>query len=238
MTMDFRTSAPRVIGELLIIIVGVVMALQFEEIRDERDERIAERQALVALRADLAETLSRLSGDMRRQQETLDAQLRLLTIAEGAEPPPQADSLGLLVGLSIRFQRLEPVSGSYDALVGAGDLRLIRNDSLRASLAALFGALGEGYEDEELSTALRAQTLMAASGTAPLAQVTGAAWRAMVGLPAHDELATYRDLLDEPRFMSGIMGLSLAETNQMRYFEAIRRQLESVLETVDVQLAR
>jgi hypothetical protein len=225
MVKNWRSHGIRVLGELSVIVLGVIVALQVEGLRDTRDEQSREREAMVALSSDLEETRTRLENDMARQGRSIRAQRRLLAFADGERPLPASDSLGLLISRAIIFQRLEPVRGTYDALVGSGELRLIRSDSVRASLAALFGLMGDGFEDEGLSTLLRTEMLMAVSETAPLLKVSGSEFRAVVGRPPNDDDAPYEALLNNATYISALMSVAATEAFQMSYFRRLREEL-------------
>ena len=228
-----RSRLLRAVTEFVVIVVGVLVALQFEEWRDEREAQSRGRAAVVALRADLAETLARIEGDIRRQNRTLEAQRQLLQLSEGSADLPPPDSMAALVTRAIMYQRLEPVTGSYDALVNAGDLRIIPDSELRSELAALFAVMGEGYEDEGLSMALRMQMIAALANTSDALAVTGSALRGPLGLPPGGRTAEYRALLDDPSYITMLMMVMLAEKYQLDYFVDLRDRIVRLLESLE-----
>jgi hypothetical protein len=150
---------------------------------------------------------------------------------------PSQDSLGVLVGQAFFFFRLEPIRGTYDALIGSGDLQLIRSSEVRAQLANLFGSLGDGFEDEELSTQMRAELIMAVSEVAPSIRLTGAAVRSLMGLrPVTTELP-FAELLPNPRFLSALFGVAFPEMFVLdQYFLPIREELVEMLHLIEEEL--
>ena len=140
--------------------------------------------------------------------------------------------MATLVSRAIQFARLEPVTGSYDAMLGAGELRLLQNGELRASLAALMGEMGEGFEDEDLSNAVRTEMLMAIAETAPLASVTLGGPRRSLSLPESAPPVDYRALLANRRYTSALTAVALVEQNELLYFERILEDVTAVLELI------
>ena len=209
--------AVRALGELAIIVVGVLVAFQVEDLRNGREARNQEVAALNALELDLGETLTRLESDISRQAGSIDAQSVLLDVADGQLPMLAPDSMAYLVFQAMVFQRLEAVTGSYDALVSAGDLRLIRNDSIRASLASLFGSMGDGYEDEDMSTLFRNAYMMAMSNTSTLRSATGDRLTERLNLSGRPPSADYNALLGDRLFVTALAAMAIAEGGQLAY---------------------
>jgi hypothetical protein len=59
-----------------------------------------------------------------------------LAIANGA-PRPSQDEIRDMFGHAQGYQRLEPMTGAYEAMVSSGDLRLLRDQELRHVAAVL-----------------------------------------------------------------------------------------------------
>ena len=226
----------RALGELLIIIVGVIIALQFEDLRDQRELRSQEEAALGALKGDLLEMLDRLEGNIRRQDAYLEAQRTLLEISEGRLPAPPADSLALLNARAFLNQRFEPVTGSFDALVSAGDLRLIRSDSLRADLASLYGYIGGGFEDEDINTLVRNEYFMAIGRTMSLRSATGDYFNGWIELTGSPPAADLDLLLEDDGFLTALTAMALTEGGQLNYFRTIERRISDLLNLIDLEL--
>src|SRR5207302_7232737 len=57
-----------------------------------------------------------------------------MAVLVGAAPAPAPDTFVAWVEHAATSDEFQPIEGTYRALVGSGDLRLVRNDSLRAAL--------------------------------------------------------------------------------------------------------
>jgi hypothetical protein len=132
------TSLPwkRLVAELAVIVAGVLMALAADAWWETRREREEAREYSERLLVDFQETRRRLRGAIAGETATLDSVSSVVARAhDGVFPSP--DSLVL----PMQFNQFEPLTGTLTALVESGDLRLIRDDSLRFELVAFLSLL-------------------------------------------------------------------------------------------------
>lgn len=130
----------RALGELVLIVGGVLIALALDSWREGRHETQQEVAYLEQLLLDLRETEERLQLSIAGDTEYLDEVNWLLDRAFRGPPPP-ADSLGVPTG----YSEFRPLTGTQVALVEGGDLRLLRSDSIRFELIA-YSALIDATE--------------------------------------------------------------------------------------------
>jgi hypothetical protein len=143
-----RRIIGKLLGELMVIVVGVLVALQVDRLRVSSDSATREAAQLQALQADLTATHDRLSATVLRQRRTVESGRALLRVMdEGAQVP--ADSVVQLFTYASVWYGVQPVTGAYDALISSGDIGLIGNPDLRRRLAELSGDLAAGFEDHE-----------------------------------------------------------------------------------------
>lgn len=119
-----------------MIVGGVLIALAADAWWESRQEQADARDYLQQLLVDFQETDRRLRGTIAGDARTLEVVYGVLDRASrGVFPPP--DSLDL----PTRYDMFEPLTGTLMALVESGDLRLIRNDSLRFKLVAFLALI-------------------------------------------------------------------------------------------------
>jgi hypothetical protein len=125
----------RLFAELTVIVAGVLIALAVDSWWERRQERNQAREYLEQLLVDVRATEGRLRATIETETHRLE---EVNSVIGGAlqGPWPQADSLELPTG----YDYFEPLMGTLTALIQSGDLRLVRNDSIRFELIA-FSAL-------------------------------------------------------------------------------------------------
>jgi hypothetical protein len=138
-----KGPASRGFAELILIVVGVLIALWADQWWAERNDRQTEREHLVALNEDVVATLELLDENFRQISRFRDAASQLsLTPLDGPSPPNQEliDLLGLaLFEIDFFNHRLS----TYQDLRETGRLNLITSAGVRRSLADLDAALAD-----------------------------------------------------------------------------------------------
>ncbi len=133
----------RVFVEGVVIVGLILMAFGIQAWWDGRQERVEERQALEALARDFESA----AGEIDQVLLVMDSVAIAANIILGWTGPSadsrHADSLALLMPSITRVEVFQPPLGALQALLGSGDLRLIRNDSLRAKLASFPSRLAQ-----------------------------------------------------------------------------------------------
>ena len=138
-----------------MIVGSILLAFVIDASWDGSRERAEERQALEALAhefrsaADLLETQFLLTDSIVAAAETI-----LRWTGPNADSR-YSDSLAVLLPTVSRLPGFHPPSGTLEALLGSGDLRLVEHDSLRAALASFPSQLAgmhrtEGYGSDHL----------------------------------------------------------------------------------------
>jgi len=143
--------------EFAVIVASVLAALAAQAWWQSREERGREHDSLRQLLADTRENERRLDEAIRTDSVAASATGRALDALTSARPV-SADSLVVWVEGAGSSSNFQPLDGNYRALVGTGDLRLVRNDSLRALLASYASSLeSEGARQAQLRAAVMTQ---------------------------------------------------------------------------------
>lgn len=128
--------------EFAIIVAGVLCALAAQSWWQAGEERRREQDYLRQLLADTRENERRLDAAIAVDSVAGASAGRLAGALFGGAPLPAPDTLAAWFrGEAFASSDFQPLSGSYGALLMAGDLRLIRNDSLRALLVSYAATL-------------------------------------------------------------------------------------------------
>ncbi|HKK12489.1 MAG TPA: DUF6090 family protein [Flavobacteriaceae bacterium] len=132
------------IGEIVLVVIGILIALQINNWNENRKNRIIEKKYLVSISNDLSE-IKETSN--RVYLKRLDQKLEGLYLAKKYAQNQisiqdtlaflHKTSLGALFysGLNVKEK------DSYDELVSTGRLRLIENDSLRKEITKFFSTI-------------------------------------------------------------------------------------------------
>ncbi len=125
------------VGELVIVVAGVMIALSAEGWLTESQERIDEIELLEAIKEDVRDTTVRSDQNLARVNLRLES-LRLLN--EGAAAAADLDDESLADVLSSGLWEIGALSvqmSAYDEIKSSGRLRLIGDPQIRRALSEL-----------------------------------------------------------------------------------------------------
>lgn len=85
------------IGEILLVIIGILIALNINNKNEQRKERILEEKILIGIEQDFIQTRERLINTISQQQDVLKYSQNLINIIENEETSVSSDSIGLCI---------------------------------------------------------------------------------------------------------------------------------------------
>jgi hypothetical protein len=125
-----------VLGELLMLVVGINIALWFEGKFEDIQDADTEQQYLRGLRDDLTVDLDRLERLIKFNQKKLDKLSQILPQLPGlAEAPPE--ELGDAMFAPSGYDFFQPSDFTYRSMQESGDFRLLSDDDLKKALLKL-----------------------------------------------------------------------------------------------------
>ena len=119
------------VGEMVLVILGIVLALQIDNWNEWRQERELEQTVLQQLQEDYVSNLAQLNQKIRLRHYIIDA---ALTILEDTDRPEEANRDSLIANLTILLidPTFDPVENDMSS---TGNLRLITNKKLKHRLS-------------------------------------------------------------------------------------------------------
>jgi len=218
--------------EIGIVVAGILIAFALDSWWDRRNDARREAAYLLALHADFQENLERLRGHIAREERTMEASRNLLRLVR-AGPLPPPDSVTNLLGQIFNSGQFEPTMGAYDAIVGAGDFALIRDDTLRRALAGFAASIRTRYAErfaEQVYVAFMGEfagRLRWLDWPGDAAQLGPAARRPF------DVAALIRD----PRFEDQLAMRMLSTRDLAGEYRGLAEQAERILARIEARLA-
>ena len=146
------------IGEILLVVIGILLALQIDNWNEDRQMREVEMKTLRDLKVEFTENLI----DARRVYEgnmgVFEATTRLQENAKaGVFAIEETDSLMFYM---FDWFDYTPKPGASNNLINAGNLNLIQNEELRYLLTLWSGVNAELDDDEQLSISYSQNTIV------------------------------------------------------------------------------
>ena len=141
----FMAYSRYAIGEIILVVIGILIALQINNWNNHRQNLKKEQEILINLKEEFNQNLNELRRDHKINQECLNACYALLKLdKQGKVDPHIIDSL---MGRAFNFATFDARIGVINDLSSSGKLELIRDSELRYRLNQWTGELNDYSED-------------------------------------------------------------------------------------------
>jgi len=124
------------IGEIVLVMIGILLALQVNNWNQDRQVKQKEKQILIELQRDLVSNDSLLEQEIKLQQTIVNE--ISTTIEHLKSKKPFNDTISLYLTHISFIERIQFASSAYESLKSIG-IDIISSDHLKADIASLFG---------------------------------------------------------------------------------------------------
>lgn len=212
--------------EFAIIVAGVLCALGAQAWWQQHEESGRERDYLRQILADTRENERRLDDAIGQDSAGSLAAARIMDALTTPDAPLPPDSMLRWMSQAGRSTDFRPVAGNYRALLGTGELRLVRTDTLRALLASYASSVDAEADRQRQFR----ETMTNTAG--PMARAMPFMRRAFVGRPRLDD-EELRRIRADPEVMGILFMMQAAISNRVSGLRSLRgetRRLRAALE--------
>lgn len=134
------------LGEVVLIVIGILIALQIDEWANDRSERRFEQKTLSQIRINLQADHEELSEILRNRREAAQSIDNILAIED---PDNSDDNLTLWLSDVMQFDRFHSLTSAYEVLRSRG-LDIVRNDVLRTTLGIYYDSWAREIQQHNL----------------------------------------------------------------------------------------
>jgi hypothetical protein len=121
------------IGEIILVVVGILIALQIDNNNDRQKERSKELLYLSNLRKDLVLNIIEIDKYIKDRHVCIESSKAILEYFEG-EPITDVAAFNNLCMPIYNWQRFYQVNNTFQELISSGNLTLISNDTIKTIL--------------------------------------------------------------------------------------------------------
>jgi hypothetical protein len=136
------------IGEIFLVVIGILIALQINNWNEEKQNRNKEQLLLRQLLVEYNSNLEQIDNKIFIREEGITSALRLLNYRNLNSLKISNDSVNLNISRLIMRPTFDPELGVSTELINSGNLYLISNSELRNKISAFPSSLSELREEE------------------------------------------------------------------------------------------
>jgi len=133
------------IGEIILVMIGILLALQVNNWNNENKDRHKEQLLLEQLKEEYTSNLAQLDRKIEMRTRIINSSMKLLSYIDTPETVP-SDSILNYLGPSGAGPTFDPITND---LISAGKLSLIQNEKLKKRLSAWTSELVQITEEEQ-----------------------------------------------------------------------------------------
>jgi len=138
-----KINWPRTLTEGVAILASILLAFWIDAWWDGREEDELSQSYLLGLREDFTQVESELSKHLNFIAGVMGNARKVLTIASGPDSEPFSDSFSEIMGSTYLISWPNTATPTYQDMINSGNLRLVRNPTLRMKMAELTSLLRE-----------------------------------------------------------------------------------------------
>lgn len=124
------------IGEIALVVIGILIALQINNWNELRKSNIEERKALDNIQRDFIKNREVLTNVMNETQKILDAGIEILNHTGNKERPANQNIFNAWLNEMYNSEPYYPQNGFLDDLLSSGRLGIFKNQELRNLLSS------------------------------------------------------------------------------------------------------
>jgi len=124
------------IGEIILVMIGILLALQVNNWNENRKDRVKEKAILKQLHKEFEKNLSEFEPVKASQIRTFNSGKVVFRNIDKLDTPVYRDSVYMYSTRMFGGYTYYPSGGVIESLISSGDFKLIQNDTLRNYLVS------------------------------------------------------------------------------------------------------
>jgi len=137
-------------GEIILVVIGILFALQIDNWSENRRIRHAEQLLLGSLKLEITANLDRLDEAMQFHEKSREGARRILTIYGGINPLENYQEVDSLLALIQWAWTYDPSMGALNSIKMSGHLNSVQNSELRALITNYEDRIIDATEEGKL----------------------------------------------------------------------------------------
>ncbi|MFY0630278.1 MAG: hypothetical protein JXR05_07840 [Flavobacteriaceae bacterium] len=237
------------IGEIILVVIGILIALQINNANENRKIRAIETSYLKRLMVDLKENKTLWEETLSRKQKQLEAAHVFLNFRFSKNQDTVMRILPYFTALG-SWEDININQVTFNEMVSSGNLNIINKDSIKIkllSLDKLYKAILNQQKllQAEYSALLHTpiMTILNTSNILPLDSVQGKIIKRgfsqeEVGRYAKEFQKEMITLVNDKSFMNGVVGVTYNASPQFREFNQAQKEVNDLISLIEKELKK
>lgn len=224
------------IGEIVLVVIGILIALQINNFNNDRQQGKIEQKYLLSLQTEFKTNLKKISECMAENKERISATEDILALFDNSvldtiSNEAVSDIIYSILGGEAIYL---PSLGVLTDIISSGNLNVIQNEKLRQQLASFESTLDYIKLQENATHSVKGELQN-------MFNINGSVRKVMIDRGFNFEHKSISDMVDNKRnfslieFENNLLDyyLTISASNGPNFFGGIKEQIELILVEID-----
>ena len=225
-------------GEIMLVVVGILLALQIDNWNESKNIRNTEQQYLSALKEEFIFNKAELERVTIRNATNADNMIKLVNHMGPWDSEVTEEELGDLLRGSLSNEiQFNPSQGVLDEIISSGKLGIFSSDELRFALSSWSGRLHTVRLDEQELLRLRYITIDIVRNKGNVRKAIYGPWLEELGVKQTRFQQGNLELLRSVPFEGHMVGVTTMSLNLNKYgYSMLNEEIDKILLLLDDEI--
>ena len=139
------------IGEIVLVVIGILIALSINNWNENRKDGIKEQVILKSLKVNLKENLRLLDLANTATIDAYNSSLKLHELIKPRSIVVDTNQIDSLISVMFDFFNFDPNSGAINEIINSGQLNIIKNEELKNQISNWSGMVEDTQRDGDIA---------------------------------------------------------------------------------------
>ncbi|MAZ72724.1 MAG: hypothetical protein CMC70_06220 [Flavobacteriaceae bacterium] len=227
------------IGEIVLVVIGILIALQINNFNNSRQETKIERSYLLSLQTEYENNLEKINSSLQANKERVNAVEDMLTLFDANVLDTISDKAisDILYSVFSGDATYQPSKGVSTDIISSGNLNVIKNKKLRQRLASFESKLDFLKLMRNSITDLKSKLKNQLNKNGSIRKLLIDRGREFENNSISDSMNN-RQIFSLIEFENNLLDyyLTISAANGPRVFGGIKEHIEQILVEIDVEI--
>lgn len=227
------------IGEIILVVIGILIALQINNFNNGRQETKIEQAYLLSLQTEFEINLEKINNSLQNNKERVNAVEDMLTLFDANVLDTISDKAisDMLYSVFSGDATYQPSKGVLTDIISSGNLNVIKNKKLRQSLASFESKLDFLFLMRNTITNLKSKLKNQLNKNGSIRNLLMHRGREFENKSISDS-RNNRQIFNSIEFENELFDyyLTISAANGPRVFGGIKEQIEQILVEIDLEI--
>lgn len=226
------------VGEIILVVIGILIALQINNLNEERKLNNLEQDYLIALKKEYQNNLKEVDRVIKLNADLFENAKELSKYTGPDEPALSEEKFSELYFGTVNTEvQYRPGSGVTNEILSSGKLNIFQNEELKNALASLDGLLLKiRFQEKEELSFVRFELIYMGYDNVSLRRMAYDAYEGLFDLDKGRFLDSNLHLLRSKKFDNRLAAFIFTSGYLGNRYKELKEKIEEIIAIIDSQI--